>query len=189
MFGSGQNSPTSKISGEAIPESILSQKPRTKTTGQLRRFAIKILSLDTSNEITRKKRKRAVWDENYLLNCLAAIIEEAVALLGPPGGLEPPEPKIRQLAGGDFRLRSIGDNRSTNSVEPLSPMALHDAQASASYGCSVLARRATLLCHSCVSHRTLATTQPFYFLQMRQHPFQMLRISLTTLFSKQKLSL
>ena len=80
---------------------------------------------------------------------------------------------------GDFRLRSIGDNRSTkkpNSVEPLSPLAQHDAQASASSGCSVLARRATLLCHSCVSHRTLATTQTFYFLQMRQHPFQMLRI-------------
>jgi len=29
---------------------------------------------------------------------------------------------------GDFTFRSIGDNRSTNSVEPLSPMALHDAQ-------------------------------------------------------------
>ena len=41
----------------------------------------------------------------------------------------------------------------------------------------------------CVSHRTLATTQPFFILQMRQHPFQMLRISLTTLFSQQKLSL
>jgi predicted transposase YbfD/YdcC len=39
-----------------------------------RRFAINILSLDTSKECTRKKRKRAAWDENYLLNCLAAII-------------------------------------------------------------------------------------------------------------------
>jgi hypothetical protein len=28
----------------------------------------------------------------------------------------------------------------------------------------------------CVSHRTLATTQPFFILQMRQHPFQILRI-------------
>jgi hypothetical protein len=48
-----------------------------------------------------------------------------------------------------FKLRSIGDNRSTkktSSVEPLSPMALHDAPAEASYGCSVLAQRATLLC-------------------------------------------
>lgn len=36
----------------------------------LRRFAITILSLDTSNESTRKKRKRAAWDENYLLYCL-----------------------------------------------------------------------------------------------------------------------
>lgn len=40
----------------------------------LRRFAINILSLDTSKESTRKKRKRAAWDENYLLNRLAAII-------------------------------------------------------------------------------------------------------------------
>ena len=40
----------------------------------LRRFAINILSLDTSKESTRKKRKRAAWDENYLLNCLVAII-------------------------------------------------------------------------------------------------------------------
>jgi len=40
----------------------------------LRRFAINILSLDTSKESTRKKRKRAAWDENYLLNCLAATI-------------------------------------------------------------------------------------------------------------------
>lgn len=37
----------------------------------LRRFAINILSLDTSKESIRKKRKRAVWDENYLLICLA----------------------------------------------------------------------------------------------------------------------
>ena len=36
----------------------------------LRRFAMNILSLDTSNESIRKKRKRAAWDENYLLNCL-----------------------------------------------------------------------------------------------------------------------
>jgi hypothetical protein len=36
---------------------------------------------------------------------------------------------------GDFTFRSIGDNRSTNSVEPLSPMALHDALAEASCGC------------------------------------------------------
>lgn len=40
----------------------------------LRRFAINILSLDTSKESTRKKRKRAAWDENYLQNCLVAII-------------------------------------------------------------------------------------------------------------------
>jgi predicted transposase YbfD/YdcC len=40
----------------------------------LRRFAINILSLDTSKESTRKKRKRAAWDENYLLNCLAQSI-------------------------------------------------------------------------------------------------------------------
>jgi predicted transposase YbfD/YdcC len=40
----------------------------------LRRFAINILSLDTSKESTRKKRKRAAWDENYLLNLLAATI-------------------------------------------------------------------------------------------------------------------
>lgn len=40
----------------------------------LRRFAINILSLDTSKESTRKKRKRAAWDENYLLNCLAKSI-------------------------------------------------------------------------------------------------------------------
>ena len=40
----------------------------------LRRFAIKILSLDTSKESTRKKRKRAAWDENYLLSRLTAII-------------------------------------------------------------------------------------------------------------------
>lgn len=40
----------------------------------LRRFAINILSQDTSKESTRKKRKRAAWDENYLLNRLAAII-------------------------------------------------------------------------------------------------------------------
>lgn len=40
----------------------------------LRRFAINILSLDTTKESTRKKRKRAAWDENYLLSRLAAII-------------------------------------------------------------------------------------------------------------------
>lgn len=40
----------------------------------LRRFAISILNRDTSKESTRKKRKRAAWDENYLLNSLAAII-------------------------------------------------------------------------------------------------------------------
>jgi predicted transposase YbfD/YdcC len=40
----------------------------------LRRFTINILSLDTSKESTRKKRKRAAWDENYLLNRLAATI-------------------------------------------------------------------------------------------------------------------
>jgi predicted transposase YbfD/YdcC len=40
----------------------------------LRRFAINILNQDTSKESTRKKRKRAAWDENYLLNRLAAII-------------------------------------------------------------------------------------------------------------------
>ena len=41
----------------------------------------------------------------------------------------------------------------------------------------------------CVSHRTLATTQPFHFLQMRQHPFQMLLMSRTIVFRKQRLSL
>lgn len=40
----------------------------------LRRFAINILNLDTSKESTRKKRKRAAWDENYLLNRLAALV-------------------------------------------------------------------------------------------------------------------
>jgi predicted transposase YbfD/YdcC len=40
----------------------------------LRRFAINILSLDTSKESTRKKRKRAAWDESYLLKRLAAMI-------------------------------------------------------------------------------------------------------------------
>ncbi len=38
---------------------------------------------------------------------------------------------VRLSSCGDFTLRSIGDNRSTkkpSSVEPLSPMALHDAQ-------------------------------------------------------------
>ena len=44
-----------------------------------------ILSLDTSKESTRKKRKRAAWDENYLLNCLAAIIRDTVALGGARG--------------------------------------------------------------------------------------------------------
>jgi hypothetical protein len=28
----------------------------------------------------------------------------------------------------------------------------------------------------CVSHRNLATTQPFFILQLRQHPFQLLRM-------------
>ena len=46
----------------------------------LRRFAINIFSLDTSKESTRKKGKRAAWDENNILNCLAAIIQDAVAL-------------------------------------------------------------------------------------------------------------
>jgi len=40
----------------------------------LRRFAINILSLDTSKESTSKKRKRAAWDESYLLKRLAAMI-------------------------------------------------------------------------------------------------------------------
>ena len=40
----------------------------------LRHFAIKILSLDTSKELTRKKRKRAARDENYLLNRLVTIV-------------------------------------------------------------------------------------------------------------------
>lgn len=40
----------------------------------LKRFAINILNLDTSKESTRKKRKRAAWDENYLINCLAKSI-------------------------------------------------------------------------------------------------------------------
>ena len=40
----------------------------------LRRFAINILSLDTSKELTRKKRKRAARDENYLLNRLVTIV-------------------------------------------------------------------------------------------------------------------
>lgn len=40
----------------------------------LRRFAINILNQDTSKESMRKKRKRAAWDENYLLNRLAAIL-------------------------------------------------------------------------------------------------------------------
>jgi predicted transposase YbfD/YdcC len=53
----------------------------------LRRFAIIILSLDTSKESTRKKRKRSAWDENYLQNCLAAIIQDAVALAANIGML------------------------------------------------------------------------------------------------------
>lgn len=40
----------------------------------LRRFAINILNQDTSKESMRKKRKRAAWDESYLLNRLAAIL-------------------------------------------------------------------------------------------------------------------
>jgi hypothetical protein len=48
-------------------------------------------------------------------------------------------------ACGGFRLRSIGDNRSTMpSVEPLSPMALHDAPAEASYGFRLLALTVTV---------------------------------------------
>lgn len=39
----------------------------------LRRFAISILQQDTSKGSVRRKRKRAAWDENYLLNALAAI--------------------------------------------------------------------------------------------------------------------
>jgi hypothetical protein len=47
-----------------------------------------------------------------------------------------------------FKLRSIGDNRSTkkpSSVELLSPIAPPDAPAADSYGCLVSARRATLV--------------------------------------------
>ena len=40
----------------------------------LRRFAINILSLDTSKESTPKKRKRAAWDESYIPKRLAALI-------------------------------------------------------------------------------------------------------------------
>ena len=36
----------------------------------------------------------------------------------------------------------------------------------------------------CVSHRTLATTQPFYIFPMRKHLFQILRNYITILFSK-----
>jgi hypothetical protein len=64
---------------------------------------------------------------------------------------------------GDFRLRSIGDNRSTkkpNSVEPLSPIALHDAPVAASYGCSVLAPRATLLCRCASANRGCCLKPP-----------------------------
>ena len=66
-------------------ESILSQKPRTTTTGQLRRFAINILSLDSSKQSTRNKRKRADWNENYFLYCLAAINKGVVARPWRPG--------------------------------------------------------------------------------------------------------
>jgi predicted transposase YbfD/YdcC len=40
----------------------------------LRRFSINILSLDTSKESIRKKRKRAAWDENCILNYLSKSI-------------------------------------------------------------------------------------------------------------------
>jgi hypothetical protein len=60
----------------------------------LRRFAINILSLDTSKESTRKKRKRAGRDENYLLNCLAAIIQDAIALADAPEETETDEAKV-----------------------------------------------------------------------------------------------
>jgi len=52
---------------------------KAKLYGNGWRFAINILSLDTSKESTRKKRKRAAWDENYLLNRLSAILEDVVA--------------------------------------------------------------------------------------------------------------
>lgn len=40
----------------------------------LRQFALNVLSLGTSKESTRKKRKRAAWDESYLRTRLAAMI-------------------------------------------------------------------------------------------------------------------
>jgi hypothetical protein len=40
--------------------------------------------LNTSKESIRKKRKRAAWDENYFLNCLAQSIQDAVALQANP---------------------------------------------------------------------------------------------------------
>ena len=50
-----------------------------------RRFAIYILSLDTSIKSTWNKQKRAAWDENYLLYCLAAINKDVVARPWWPG--------------------------------------------------------------------------------------------------------
>jgi predicted transposase YbfD/YdcC len=54
-----------------------------KSIGQVHNIAMRDGKecLDTSKESTRKKRKRAARDENYLLSCLAAIIKDAVALL------------------------------------------------------------------------------------------------------------
>jgi hypothetical protein len=41
----------------------------------------------------------------------------------------------------------------------------------------------------CVSHRTLATTQPFDILPMRKHPLQIMRNAISISFSKQMLDL
>jgi hypothetical protein len=57
-----------------MPESRIRKGHGPDNFALLRRFAINILSLDTTKESTRKKRKRAAWDENYLLSRLAAII-------------------------------------------------------------------------------------------------------------------
>jgi hypothetical protein len=46
----------------------------------LRRFAMNILSLDTAKESTRKKRKRAAWDENYLLKLYKLGLDRTITI-------------------------------------------------------------------------------------------------------------
>ena len=55
-------------------QSRIRQEHSPDNVSLLRRFAFNILSLETSKENNRKKRKRAAWDENYLLNSVATVI-------------------------------------------------------------------------------------------------------------------